>query len=265
VTAALLALTIVAASLGALVSWTLRPAPPAATVTRYTITRPDGQTFTNIGSQSVAVSPDGSKLAYVANRQIYLRTAADLDARPIAGTDVNPRYPAFSPNGDSIVFASQTDRTLKRVAVTGGAAVTLTPSLVAPPLGISWAGEFLPFGDSAQGGGVARVSANGGQPETVVTLDPNQYAYGPRLLPDGDHVLFTLLEAPRPQELAAMGAWASQLVSGSPERWDKARIVVQSLRTSARTHPAIDIRPTVPANWCDVSDDQRGASPVLVA
>src|SRR5207249_4414905 len=65
--------------------------------------------------------------------------------------------------------------------------------------------------------GIMRVSANGGKPEVIVTAKANERAHGPQMLPDGKTVLFTL----------AVG------ITGS-ERWDKAQIVAQSLKTGER-------------------------------
>ena len=46
----------------------------------------EGQQFTTNNGQSLAVSPDGTRLVYVANNQLYLRSLSDLEARPIPGT-----------------------------------------------------------------------------------------------------------------------------------------------------------------------------------
>jgi len=61
-----------------------------------------------------------------------------------------------------------------------------------------------------------RVSPNSGTPETLVTLKDPERAHGPQMLPGGTHVLFTL---------------ATSQVS---DRWDKADIVVQSLKSGER-------------------------------
>src|SRR5206468_12007105 len=65
--------------------------------------------------------------------------------------------------------------------------------------------------------GSMRVSDNGGKPELIVSLKPDELVYGPHMLPDGTTVLFTLANA----------------TSGA-DRWDKARVVVQSIRTGER-------------------------------
>src|SRR5205823_6897938 len=96
--------------------------------------------------------------------------------------------PVFSPDGQSIAFASA-DGSLKRIAVSGGAAVTICQSQL--PYGISWgADDKIVFGQATKG--ILRVSAAGGQPETIVAVKDDELAHGPQILPGGDFVLFTL-------------------------------------------------------------------------
>ena len=75
---------VVSAMVGA-AAWRLKPTPPSP-VTRFAFTLGEGQRFTTNNVQSVAISPDGARLVYVANDQLYLRSMSDLEARPIPGT-----------------------------------------------------------------------------------------------------------------------------------------------------------------------------------
>ena len=81
--------------------------------------------------QLVAISPDGAQMVYAANTRLYLRSMSELEARAIPGTERHRRSvtnPVFSPDGRSVAFWSSADQTLKRIAVTGGAAVTICPA-----------------------------------------------------------------------------------------------------------------------------------------
>ena len=94
------------------------PTPPETIVTRFAFGLGEGQAFTNTGRQLVAMSPDGTKMVYVANQRLWLRLMSDLEARPIAGAgpaNQGITNPVFSPDGQSIVFYSLEDRALKRV------------------------------------------------------------------------------------------------------------------------------------------------------
>ena len=151
-------------------------------------------------------------MAYTANPQLYLRSMSELESRPIAGAAGSVvTSPVFSPDSQSVAFWSSSDQTLKKVAVSGGAAVTICRA--DNPLGVSWGTDGIVFG---QRKGIMRVSANGGTPEVLVSLKDGEQAYGPQILPGGETVLFTL----------ATGSAA--------ERWDKAQIVTHSLRSGER-------------------------------
>ncbi len=214
----IVATAIIASGLTGLGVWTARRSTPLPVV-RFTLTLPEGQQFTNTGRQTIAISPDGTQIVYVANRRLYLRSISALEPRPISGAEAEGGVlsPAFSPDGQSIVFWSGDDQTLKRIAVTGGAAVTICPA--DRPFGVRWDRDVIVAG---QGGkGILRVPAGGGKPEFIVSVKTGELAYGPELLPDGQTVLFTL----------ATGT--------ATERWDKAQVVAQSLKTGER-HVIID-------------------------
>jgi serine/threonine-protein kinase len=68
-----------------------------------------------------------------------------------------------------------------------------------------------------QAEGIMRVSATGGTPELVIRAEKGETIDGPQLLPDGESVLFTVTTA------------------NGATRWNQAQVVVQSLRTGART------------------------------
>jgi eukaryotic-like serine/threonine-protein kinase len=207
-------LAIATAALAALAAWQLKPAPLRG-VTRFPLTLPDGQVFSRgIGRHSIALSRDGTQLVYSGvPAGLYLRAMSQLEATRIQGTEGFARVtePVFSPDGQSIAF--YTDRALKKIAVTGGAAVTVVPADA--PFGISWGEDGIVFG---QGGkGILRVSPSGGTPETLVRVNEGEEMHGPQILPGGQHVLFTL----------ATGT--------AGDRWDHGRIVVQSLASGVRT------------------------------
>jgi serine/threonine-protein kinase len=203
-------------ALGGSAAWYVgrQPVTPLA-VTRFTFTLPNGQSITLPASRhAIALSPDGSQLVYVADGRLYRRSMSELDVHAIPGTELHQTIttPVFSPDGGSIAFWSGTDQTIKRVAVTGGAAVTVCPA--DNPFGITWEADGLVFGQGRKG--IMRVSANGGTPELLVRVEDGEEAHGPQLLPGRQHVLFTL---------ATGSTW---------ERWDRARVVVQSLASGER-------------------------------
>jgi eukaryotic-like serine/threonine-protein kinase len=211
---------IVACAVGLLTSalwWAFRPPISRPTVARLAITLPEDQRLAPTAARILTISPDGSNVAYLANRTLYVRPMSGGEAKaiPIVGFDsaFAPFNPAFSPAGDSIVFYSSADRTLKKVAVTGGAAVTLCS--VNTVFGISWDVDGILFGRDHE---IMRVSPDGGEPSVLVSARPDELAAFPQMLPDGDSLLFTLTS-----------------VADERAMWDQARIVVQSLKTGERT------------------------------
>jgi Tol biopolymer transport system component/predicted Ser/Thr protein kinase len=209
---------VVVGTLAAATGWTLKRLPPQPVV-RFSITLPAGQRFSAMSRRGVAVSPDGLLVAYAADRRINIRPIRDLLGFPLQGAESaeGVSSPAFSPDGKSLVFYCSDDGTLKRIALSGGAAVTLCPAV--NPTGVTWDAGGIVFAQStSEGRHVLRVPVSGGTPQVLVTLQPNELADGPQLLPGGDTVLFTLGTTTR------VGA----------DRWEKAQIVAQSVKSGVR-------------------------------
>ena len=177
------ALAVIVGIVAGVTGWNLKPELPSA-VSRFSHVLPEGQQFSSIRTL-VAVSPDGSRMVYVANDQLYVRAMDALDSTPIPGTDERAATPFFSPDGQWIGYFSRSDRQLKKIAVSGGAPVTLSDSEEAPFGSPDWGtDDTIVWG---QGKGVLRVSANGGTPELLIA---GKSGLGmPQMLPDGKSVL----------------------------------------------------------------------------
>jgi serine/threonine-protein kinase len=208
------AASVLFASLAGFAVWRVRPAPDAAVV-RFPFTVPEGQQFTNTGRQIVSISPDGSQFVYVADFRLYLKPMRELSSTAIPGSEIAKSVlnPVFSPDSKSLAYWSSTDKMLKRIAVTGGSPVII--AALEAPFGMSWGpDDKILVGQGLKG--IVQVSANGGKPETIVSVKQNELAHGPQILPGGDAVLFTLATA-----------------TGS-RGWNNAQIVVQSLKSGER-------------------------------
>ena len=197
---------------------------PSLPLVRFTIALPTGDRFSNTGVHAVALSADGSRLAYTANGRLFLRSMDQLEVTPIRGTEGDTvaagRSPFFSPDGHWIGFWQQGQ--LKKVPITGGTPLVLCAA--ENPWGVSWTSDnTILYGQSEQGAGkdaagIWRVSSEGGKPEHLVKVEAGDVAQGPQMLPGGRAVLFTLARR---------------------DDWDTAQIVVQSL-DSGRRHVVVE-------------------------
>ena len=203
---------VAAALLAAAAGWYLKPVPEP-TLIRFQFAPPAGVGFTTPARHFLNISSDGTQIVYVAGNRLYLRKIWEADSLPIPGTYGlgTLAAPAFSPDGRSIVFWSS-DSMIRRVSLDGGAVVPLCQS--DGVFGMSWSQDGIVF---AQGnlGTIMRVSPNGGRPEVIATAKPGELIQGGQILPGGRHLIFTVTS--EPNTLA---------------RWDKARIVGQTLGAS---------------------------------
>lgn len=180
---------------------------PEGPIRRFEMVLPDGAVFNGTNRRMVAMSPRGTHLAYVANDTLYIRALDRVDAVPIQAA---ARLPFFSPDGDWLGFYA--DRHLKKVAVSGGAPVTLC-AVEARPNEASWGADgTIVF--AVVGRGILEVSANGGEPRVLVEADGQELHHGPQKLPGGDAVLSTLYDG--------------------LSRWDQSTIVIDNIDTGER-------------------------------
>jgi serine/threonine-protein kinase len=144
------------------------------------------------GGDMLALSPDGERLALTphgadGNVRLSTRLLNQSQATPLAGTD-NAAYPFFSPTGDWIGFFA--DGKLKKIAVEGGAAVTLCDASSAR--GASWGDDGNIIAALTTSGVLSRVPSAGGTPVPVTTLNPGERTHRwPQVLPGGRAILFT--------------------------------------------------------------------------
>ena len=210
VPATLIVLLLVAITGLAVWSLTRPPPAPPGPVARFPIPLAADQTFSYIGRHVVAISPDGTNIAYIANQGLWVRPVDQLQATLVRGTEAEARSPFFSPDGQWIGFFAAGQ--LKKVSISGGAPVTLCAAQ--NPWGASWGpNDSILFGQGPEG--IWQVPGTAGAPEQLIAVEEGEVAHGPQMLPGGEWVLFTL----RPAGTSA---------------WDEAQIVVESVTTGER-------------------------------
>jgi serine/threonine protein kinase len=172
----------------------LREAPPAKNVMRTVITLPPTDQLV-LTLPAIALSPDGTKLAYVATRegttQIYLRVLDSLESKPLAGTN-GASIPFFSPDGESLGFFA--GGKLQKASLQGGSTMSLTSSVSPNPLGAAWAANGTIAFAPALTSTIQQTLDSGGaaQPLTRLEKDETSNAW-PEFLPGGKALVFAAI------------------------------------------------------------------------
>src|SRR5262245_56182425 len=137
---------------------------------------------------AIAMSPDGQHIAYIGGQQdlIYIRDIDRYEVRALPGTE-GADMPAFSPDGQWIAF--QANDKLKKVALAGGAPITLTDS--ADGRAVGWESNDSIFFNPGRATGVWRVSAGGGTPQQVTKVSPGENSQSEAEgLPGGQAIIY---------------------------------------------------------------------------
>jgi Tol biopolymer transport system component/DNA-binding winged helix-turn-helix (wHTH) protein len=149
---------------------------------------------------AMAISRDGHFIVYSAiagspgpdaKPRLYLRRTDQSEARPIAGAE-GGEMPFLSPDDRWVGF--WTGGKLMKVSVDGGVPVTLTN--LTWPFGASWTLDNTILFASGSDNSLFRVSAEGGEAESLTAPDRSKQEYSHRLphcLPDGKSALFTIM------------------------------------------------------------------------
>jgi Tol biopolymer transport system component/predicted Ser/Thr protein kinase len=204
--------------------WKWKPPAPQP-VTSTVINLPPGQQFAGLDvGPALALSPDGTVLAYIARQsgtqQLYLRAMDRLEAKPIPGTD-GAFNPFFSPDSQWLGFF--VGQKVKKISVNGGAALTLGDASF--PHGASWSSLGVIAFSPSIGSSLKQVPDGGGTPQLLTRLQKGEVNQRwPEFLPGAKAVLFT----------------------GAPTNasWNNAEVAAQSVETGERrnliqggTHP----------------------------
>jgi eukaryotic-like serine/threonine-protein kinase len=187
------------------------PTLPPNAASRFSIALPPGQQIGRTLMSTIAISPDGANMVYVSNDRLHLRPISGTQSSVISGT-AGALNPVFSPDGKWLAFWSFNDRSLKKIPLSGGTPVTLTPLPIAPS-SLSWQGDSLVY---ATTGGILALSVAGGNPVVWVATQLPELPNNPQILDRGSALLFSLT------------------TSTALDRWDTADIVFFSRKTALR-------------------------------
>ena len=164
---------------------------------RLSLVPPAGTTFTPqdiSATPNFAMSPDGSRLAFVASApgarpQLWVQQLETAAAQPLPGT-ADATGPFWAPDSRSLAFYARGK--LKKVSLGGAIPQDLADAAVDVASGAWNADGIIVFG-GATGDGLFRTSAEGGPPVPVTTLDTTRGEGAhrwPQFLPDGRRFIF---------------------------------------------------------------------------
>jgi eukaryotic-like serine/threonine-protein kinase len=201
----------VAAALGAvtlalalMLAWSVRRPPVDAPVVRSVILTPsvdrriaaaEARTSIPRFTRGVALSPDGRRLAFVAQGPdgrvaLWVRPLDGLVAQPLAGTE-GASSPFWSHDGRHLAFMA--DRKLKRIDAAGGPAITLHEPARQFSVGTWNRDNVILFVGESASSPILRISAAGGTASPATAIDAVQGELtheSPFFLPDGRRFLF---------------------------------------------------------------------------
>jgi serine/threonine protein kinase len=143
----------------------------------------------------IAISPDGSRVAYVAKEgqtsQLHIRELDQFTAKSLPGIR-EVFAPFFSPDNRWLGFFSEGK--LQKLLLSGGKPSTICD--VSNPTGGIWGpDDTIIFG--IRGEGLKRISVEGGEPTSITTVDYEQGEWlhtVSDLLPRGKEVLYTAFD-----------------------------------------------------------------------
>jgi serine/threonine-protein kinase len=202
--------------------------PGAAPITRFTFAQTgEGALAVDTQSRDFTITPGGTHVIYKGvagtGTQLFVRALDQIEVKPLTPSSFS-RAPFPSPDGQWIGFVETAPITLKKIAITGGPALTITP-LDGASRGATWTSDgTIIFATALTTTGLQRVSADGGHPTALTTPNHEQGEddhLWPQILPGNQALLFTIT-----------------LISGG---MDASQIAVLDLRTKTST-PKIVVR-----------------------
>ncbi|MGA7793118.1 MAG: protein kinase [Candidatus Acidiferrales bacterium] len=176
-----------------------RSTPPATHAVRFTVGAPEKLAFES-NPAFMSISPDGSKLAFVAGNgpgvQLWIRSMDSPTAQALPGTE-GASQPFWAPDSHFVGFFAGAK--LKKIAISGGPAQTLADAPSSNTAGSSstggtWSRDgVILFTANIKSETINRVSESGGASSPVTTIDTSRSEVAhlwPQFLPDGNHFLF---------------------------------------------------------------------------
>jgi Tol biopolymer transport system component len=208
-----LPMTVALVALGVVVTAAVMSALPhraaaaasSTTVAQLAIALPEGDEISFLNQAPVAISRDGTTVAYTAihdgKLMLFARRLAESEPHLLPGTD-GAKSPFFSPNGEWIGFFAQGAGKLRKITVGGTALGDLADA--ADGRGGAWSGDDVIYFAPTNVSNIMKVQASGnGVASAVTELDRSKGDIShrwPKVLPGDTNLLLTIWSGPGPDE-----------------------------------------------------------------
>jgi Tol biopolymer transport system component/tRNA A-37 threonylcarbamoyl transferase component Bud32 len=173
-------------------------------VRRYALQMSEPEAITTDGIGVLALSPDGSRIAYVGGaatgpRQIWLRDRDQLHARSVPGTE-GAHLLSWSPDGRRLAFETAPG-VLKAVTLDGAPPTVVADSLAGFEGGTAWAPDGVIYSAGGLEGprmriaGIVSVPVTGGATTIRTRIDTARHEFAhfnPSVLPNNRGLLFSI-------------------------------------------------------------------------
>jgi serine/threonine-protein kinase len=157
------AAAVLLAAIAAIAAWSWTPAPPRPPLRRFDLAVPHEL-------RDVAISNDGTRLAYIAANTLYVRRLDETEPKNLGAVHVTARQLFWSPDDRSIGFTAAS--TIHTIPADGGSLFVVAKIPASGrPMSLAW----LPTGSivfAVWRDSIYTVSAAGGSPAVLVPVDP---------------------------------------------------------------------------------------------
>ncbi|MFN8179786.1 MAG: protein kinase [bacterium] len=172
--------------------WLLKPAQREPPVRRFEIPVPDLTMSLGSEATTLAISPAGDRVCYTSQNHLWIRAMDSIEPRDLPGTE-GALCPFWSPDGQWIAYGAQSR--LWKIRAEGGPpeAICQLANAFNVASGGAWASDDrIVFCDGD--GPLLSVSTKGGDPDTVLALDPKTDGdfHNVSALPNGRGFLFVV-------------------------------------------------------------------------
>ena len=171
----------------------MKPEPPVNAVLRSTIELPEGETLSFGAAPNLALSPDGTTLAFrISGRGragLFIRSMNELESRLVLGADVGFRL-LFSPDGQWVAFAR--GGRLRKASIKDGTEVTIAEGISGIPF--DWVPDGRIVATASDRDGLVLIPSEGQPPQRLTTVNREAGELShvfPQFLPGGE-ILFTI-------------------------------------------------------------------------